>query len=644
MCQKPKRTLCSSSRQEMILEIGMNFCLSSLRIALDMFSCLYLCSSLRAPALLSAVIVEPAAAIQKYFGRFYWDGVICLFWLCIRIGVCIFSLRKGLKRLSKKKSQRQGVISSISAKLRGLNTPMERVDEITSTKMAHLRYCLTDAKDLSALECLEALQVHLLRLMHSPSSCIAELVFNADVAAIVADHVIKKNQKPFSPLLGIPVCLSNCFAVKGEDCNASAVCRAGYSQDTDCYLVQNLRNVGANPVALATTGLLPGEPDASSRLYGTAPHPTHPNRVVGSTSIAVIVKQKGAFLGFGLDVLGDVRLAAVNVGVVGFKPTTQRLSTDGIVSAVNFPEFLPPTVGIVSLCVLDIIDAMESLGSIHSDPFTPPVPFKINTTEKNLTVGVYTNYSRIIPTVPAVQRVMDEVKAALKVKGHNIVEVELPDPEEAVILSLQVILSCYSYWNVHVKQYHGISLTWNEIFKCCLPKIPLFLRGLLSLAIQCQQKANCRNMKRLLEVWKKPLSAESIRMALEAYRRKFSDLWSDEEIDLLIGPAAPAPALLKESPASLAFLQAGYTAIFNIVNCPAGVVPFGKVTQGDVQLAAEVNAAPRSLYAQLLAQQKTAEGLPLAVQVIAKPWADEHALRLMEELEEFHQQHFTANM
>lgn len=611
----------------------MSFCLSFLRTVLDTLSCLYLFINLRIPTFISAVILESAASVQKYFGRFYWDGFICSFWLCIRAGVCLSSLRKGPKRLSEKKSHRNGVISCISAKLYGLKTPLERVDEVTSLTMAQLRHRLTVLKNLSSLESLEALQVHLLRLMQSSFNCIAELVFDADVTAIVADHGLKQNQKPLSALHGIPVCLSNCFPVKGEDCNASAVFIAGHSQDADCYLIQNLRKVGANPVALATTCLLPGEPDASSRLYGTVPHPTHPNRVVGSTSIAVIVKQKGAFLGFGLDVLGDVRLAAVNVGLVGFKPTAQRLSTGGIVSVVNFPEFLPPTVGIVGSYVSDISDAMESLDSVHTDPFTPPVPFKTDITGKNLTIGVYTNFSSIIPVVPAVQRVMTEVRAALKANGHNIVEVELPDPEEAVLLALQVILSSSSYWNIHVGQHHGSSLTWNEIIKCCLPKIPLPLRGLFSLAIQCQQKAKCERMKRLLQAWKKPLSAESIHRDLEVYRCKFADLWSDEEIDLLIGPATPAPALLKESPASLAFLQAGYTTIFNIVNYPAGVVPFGQVTQDDVKLAAEVNAASQSLNAQLLAQQKTAEGLPLAVQVVAKPWADELALRVMQELE-----------
>ncbi|EUB55558.1 Fatty-acid amide hydrolase [Echinococcus granulosus] len=615
----------------------MNFYLSFLCTVLDGFSCLYIIVNLGIPALISTIIIKSATSIQSYSGSFYLNGIICSFWLCSRIGVSLFRLFKGQKRLSRKKLQRQGVINSISAKLCGLKTPLERVDEVTSLSMAQLRHRIVVLKDLSSLESLEALQVHLIRLMHSPSSCIAEIVFDADVTAIVADHMLKQNQRPLSALHGIPVCLSNCFSIKGEDCNTSTVFKAGYSQDADCCLVQDLRKIGANPVALATTGLLPGEPDASSRLYGTVRHPTHPNRVVGSTSIAVIVQQKGAFLGFGLDILGDVRLAAANVGVVGFKPTTQRLSIEGVVNVVNFPKFLPPTVGIVGLHVSDITDAMISLASVHTDLLTPPVPFKADMAKKNLVIGVCRSYSSIIPVVPAVERVMIIAEAALKAKGHNVVDVELPEPEEAVLLALQVVLSCCSYWNVHIGQHHGSSLTWDEIIKCCLPKIPLFLRGLFSLVIQWQQKAKCNKMKRLLKVWNKPLSAESIHKALETHCRKFSDLWSDEEIDLLIGPAAPAPALLKESSASLAFLQAGYSTIFNIVNCPAGVVPLGRVTQEDIKQAVEVQAPPHSLEAQLLEQQKTAEGLPLAVQVVAKPWADELALRVMQELEEVYQ-------
>ncbi|VDD79935.1 unnamed protein product [Mesocestoides corti] len=603
---------------------------------LDAVSCLYIFVTLGFSAYVSSYIFKPIMSFQSHIGQFYLGYVICPVWICGRIGFKLLGLRDGPKRISKKKSQRRKVENNMSAKLCGLKTPLENVDKVTGLTLPQLRQDLVIKKDLTSIDTVEAMQVHILRLMQSTSNSVAEVIFDADVAAIMADQSLKRNGTPLSPLHGIPVCLSNWFSVKGEDCNASAVFRAGHSQGSDCALVEALRSVGTIPVALTNTSPLPGQPDASSRLYGTTQHPTHLDRVVGHSSTGVVVLQKGALLGFGLDAVGEVRLSAANVGLVGFKPTAQRLSTDGIVALVNFPEFLPPTVGVIGSHVSDIVDTMTALTSVKQDPFIPQVPFKPNASKESLTIGVYRNCPDILPVVPGVERVMTEVIAALKAQGHTVVEVDLPKPNEALLLALHSLISNDSYWNIHVGQHWGNSLKWNEIFKCWLPKSPYCLRVMLDLAIQFQQGAKCKSLRQLLDVLKKPFSAEAIRAHVEAYRLKFFELWDDEEIDLLVGPAAAAPALLKRSPAGLAFLQTGYSTIFNVVNCPAGVVPFGKTTQDDVKLASEVKAPSRSLYKQLLKQQRTAEGLPMAVQVIAKPWEDDLALRVMHDLEQLH--------
>ena len=524
----------------------------------------------------------------------------------------------------------------MSAKLFGLKTPLNNVSNVTSLTLAELRQRLTVLRDLSSLEALEALQVHLIGIMQSTSNCIAEIIFDADVTAIVNDQILKREGKPRSSLHGIPVCLSNCFSVRGEDCNGSIVLNSGSTCSADCALVRNLREVGAIPVALSNTAVLLGEPDSSNRLYGKVVHPTHPDRVVGPTSIAAIVEKRGAFLGFGLDVLGDVRLSAANIGIVGFKPTAQRLSVKGIVRKIGDPELLPPTVGIVGLHVSDITDALEALTSVQVDSSVPPLPFKSDTSTGSLNIGVFTDCSGILSVVPGVERLMSEVKAALKAQGHNVIEVELPDPDEAVVLAFQALIASNSDWNLHIKDHCGSSLSWHEIIRCCLPKLPLFLRRAICSLIQSKYKLESPILKQLLEAWRKPLTEERISKAIEAYRLKFIDLWSDEEIDILVGPAAPAPALLKKTTDILAFLQTGYSAIFNIVNYPAGVVPFSRISKEDVSLATEVKVAPQSIEEQLLRQQQNSEYLPLAVQVAGKPWADSVVLRVMQELENAH--------
>ena len=161
---------------------------------------------------------------------------------------------------------------------------------------------------------------------------------------------------------------------------------------------------------------------------------------------------------------------------------------------------------------------------------------------------------------------------------------------------------------------------------------------MLSSLIQSHEKSKCNITKLLLKAWKKPISEEDIIKGLDAYQSKFHEWMDDENIDIVVGPAAPGSALLTKTSGILAFIQTTYSSIFNIANCPAGVVPFTRVTKDDVNLAAEVKTTPESLEEQLMNQQKTSEGLPLAVQVAGKPWAEDQVLRVMKELESA--QHF----
>nr|CDS34379.1 fatty acid amide hydrolase 1 [Hymenolepis microstoma] len=611
----------------------MDFCLTALRVFFDTVSCAYVAVSLDLPAVASSFISPTLQYVQLFFHRNLPANIIFSLWICSRLGFKLFKLRKDRKHLKKKIKQRQDVISSFSAKLCGLKTPLDNVEKVQALSISELRHEIVESKKLTALDALEALQVHILRLMQSKDSSVAEIVFDADVTAIVIDQALKREGKPISPLHGIPVCLSNHFRVKGEDCNASAVFKACGTAGSDCALVRNLREVGAIPVAFAKTALLPGEPDASSLLYGTVTHPFYPDRVVGASSVATLIKQKGAHLGFSLDIIGDVRLEAMNLGIVGFKPTAQRLSTEGIVNAVNLPEFLPPTVGILGLHVTVISDAMKALTSVQLDPSLPLLQFEPSTSREPLSIGVYSNLPQVIPSTPGIHRVMLEVTQALKSLGHNVIDVELPNPETALNLVCQILLTSEGFWDVLVFKHHGNSLTWDEVFKCALPKIPGFLRGPLSLIVQSQQKAKCSVMKRLMKAWKKPLSPEEISDALEAYRRNFNEIWTDEEIDVLVGPVAPSSALKKKSPASLTFVQTGYTSIFNLVNCPAGVIPFGKVSKSDTEAAVNMKEPLNTLYGQLLQQQLSAQGANVGIQVVAKPWCDGVALRVMQELE-----------
>uniref|UniRef100_A0A3Q3DLQ2 Fatty-acid amide hydrolase 1 n=1 Tax=Hippocampus comes TaxID=109280 RepID=A0A3Q3DLQ2_HIPCM len=104
--------------------------------------------------------------------------------------------------------------------------------------------------------------------------------------------------------------------------------------------------------------------------------------------------------------------------------------------------------------------------------------------------------------------------------------------------------------------------------------------------------------------------------------------WRRCKIDVLLCPMfGPAYNFL--------YFPLGYTAIYNLLNFPAGVVPVTTVTAKDEEELAHYEGLHRDhwdkLYKQALSR---GEGLPMAVQCVAPPWQDELCLRFMKEVEE----------
>ena len=91
-------------------------------------------------------------------------------------------------------------------------------------------------------------------------------------------------------------------------------------------------------------------------------------------------------------------------------------------------------------------------------------------------------------------------------------------------------------------------------------------------------------------------------------------------------PAPPCGVLGTFFPAVLPYVP------WNTMNFPAGIAPITKWSEEDT--AAMVNYPTDDLaYKMVHSYCKDAEGLPLAVQVVARPYKDEKVLRLLRELE-----------
>lgn len=117
---------------------------------------------------------------------------------------------------------------------------------------------------------------------------------------------------------------------------------------------------------------------------------------------------------------------------------------------------------------------------------------------------------------------------------------------------------------------------------------------------------------------------------------RFVDRMNQLAVDAIVCPAHVLPAFRYQMSGKLVPTNA-YSMLFNFLDLPAGVVPVTRVTSADV---AEAHSAYRVQFpddpvdAQAWEEMKdpSTVGLPVGVQVVARPFCEEQCLRAMNAL------------
>jgi aspartyl-tRNA(Asn)/glutamyl-tRNA(Gln) amidotransferase subunit A len=142
-----------------------------------------------------------------------------------------------------------------------------------------------------------------------------------------------------SPLAGLPVSVKDLFDVAGEVTLAgSKALDDRPPAANDAPIVARLRAAGAiivgknNMTEFAFSGV------GINPHYGTPGNPYDRARVPGGSSAGapVSVADGQAIVAIGTDTGGSVRIPAALCGVVGFKPTAERISRDGAMARFRY--------------------------------------------------------------------------------------------------------------------------------------------------------------------------------------------------------------------------------------------------------------------------------------------------------------------
>ena len=417
-------------------------------------------------------------------------------------------------------------------------------------------------------------------------------------AASDAEATLMQDGNP-GPLHGVPLSIKSAINVAGMRCEAGTKLRAGHVATQDAPLVARLRRAGAIILGMTNTPELLMAWETDNLLYGPTNNPWDLSRTAGGSSggEASAIASGCSAGGVGSDGGGSIRVPAHFCGICGLKPTPGRIPATG-----HFPQSVGPfallgVVGPMARTVADLKVLFEVMqGPDLGDPSAAPVPVRW-TEFGNARIAGDVHVPRATkPCIgyfeddgrtPVTQETRNAVKQAAQALRSAGFEVE-PFRPEGLEKARQL---WWKFFGVAGGMLLGPMTKGHE--SELSPTLKQFSAWVAAEAPHTGQS--------LLDTW---IERDLVRMQI------FGQM---ENFPALLCPVASIPAFRhgernwQIDGRRVEYLDAwSYCEWFNLLGMPAVTVPVSR----------------------------SREGLPIGVQVVARPWEEEVALTIAQTIEE----------
>ena len=461
---------------------------------------------------------------------------------------------------------------------------MPRSDLISLSALEMAR--LVRTKAISPLELVDA---HLARIAEvSPRvNAFAHLdPEGARAQARVAETAVIRNDSS-QPLLGVPLTIKSSIDVAGLPCECGSRLRQGYVAQSDAPLVARLRAAGAVILGVTNVPELLMAYETDNLLYGRTNNPWDVTRTAGGSSggEAAAIAARCSAAGIGSDGGGSIRVPAHFCGLCGFKPTPGRIPTTGHFPGTAGPSVLTAVVGPLARRVADLQALFEATaGHDYYDSASAPVGIRRVRPEDRLGIRIgFFEDDGIVPVTAETRAAVRTAAEALSRQGFTVRPFRPTGLDEAHALWLTLFCEAGA---LHVESMVGDRL--RDLH-------PLSLE-----LLSAGPEAHRAPFEKLLQAWvKRDLMRNDLLRQMEDW-------------PVLLCPVAAVPAFRHGERSwqidgqTVKYPEAfSYSQMFNVLGNPAVVVPVGR----------------------------SPEGLPIGVQVAARPWQDEVALAVAEQLE-----------
>jgi len=432
-----------------------------------------------------------------------------------------------------------------------------------------------------AISVTELAEAHIRQIERLNPTLNALIDFDAErVLTRARKHDEWKGTRARRPLFGLPVTVKSSIATRGLKCEIGSLLHKGEVPAHDAVAVARLRAAGALIVGTTNCPEFLMAYETDNLLHGRTRNPwdleRSPGGSSGGESAAIAAGMSAA--GLGSDSGGSVRIPAHFTGICSLKPTPGRIPGRGHLPPCVGPFQILGAIGPMARTIADVTMLFNLLsGQDSTDPASAPVLLRgpsLNELRSNR-IGFFED-DELVPVTSETRAAVQAAAAALRDAGFRV-EPFRPRTLEALR---------QLWWKFFVQcgaMFYGPEIRGREA-----QLSPIFKEFLSIAAGAPPLTAN-----ELLSAW-----AE-----LDLLRAR--TLEQLRSYPVLLCPVASVPAFLHGERSwnvegqTVEYLDAWrYAQWFNALAAPAAVVPISR----------------------------SAAGLPIGVQVVARPYEDETAL------------------
>lgn len=398
--------------------------------------------------------------------------------------------------------------------------------------------------------------------------------------------------KQLGPLHGVPLTVKDTIDTQGLRTTSGSRLRERYVPDRDATAVARLKTAGAIIFGKTNTPEMAIPYETDNPIFGRTNNPHDLDRTPGGSSggEAAAIAACLSPAGIGSDLSGSIRVPAHFCGIVGLKPTTGRVPMDGHTPSATGLLSLGACMGPMARTVADL----ALLFKVIADPPPSGLSDRASALQegmaalRGLRVAWYTD-DGIAPITDETRNAVVAVAKALGDAGLEVNEAKPPGISRG-------------------------SALWIELFaRAATEHLREFYRGREDEAGP-QVSALLRNPAEETNLEGKISTAERAAAAVLERERWREDLlrWM-KTTPLILAPVGATPAFehgarrVEVNGQSISVFRAfGFSQTFNVFGMPSVVVPAGR----------------------------SAEGLPIGVQIVGRPFEEQTALAAAAVIEE----------